>query len=483
MSRQVPYDVIVVGAGPAGSSLAISLASAGRSVLLLEKDRFPRDKVCGDFVSPRGLALLGSLGCLDEVLELTESRIRASFVHLNGRKLVSGRIPQIAGLPDFGVAVPRLIFDHVLFRRALAVGARSVEGARVTQYLPGEGSVRLVAQVDGASQSFEGRVVVGADGAQSTLARLSGIAIREARYVMPTLRAYCNGLEFVHGHFFFDESFFPGFGWIFPTGSGQANVGVGAPKELLTKHGFHLHDFYGRLRDRISREANQVGASISFSKERGFPISVYSGPTRYSFERGILIGEAARLVDPISGEGIALALESASIAARVLVRACECNDFSAESLATYDAEIESRFGTELGVADLVVSAVRNRTFLATWLSMFRWMGSTAQRDRQYASQMGGILAGLVPNWSAFSPRLLAKPLANLPTFWLEELRAESEPHNERWHRRRRALGEWPFDLIRGYAEDPTAFAAWSAELAAKQRRVLAGVARQARPQT
>jgi geranylgeranyl reductase family protein len=473
------YDAIVVGAGPSGSSLSIRLALAGRRVLLLEKEHFPRDKVCGDFVSPRGLAVVAELGCLSEVLAASGTHIRSSFVHFGAERLAGASIPELPGLPDFGIALPRRIFDEILFRRAVRVGVETVEGAQVAGYGVAADGVTVTAKVAGVERAFRGHVVIGADGAQSVVARQAGLAPNDARYVVPTLRAYVTGLDFTRGHFFFDREFFPGFAWVFPIDSERANVGVGVPKALLKDAQLNIHRFFARVKARLEDEARKLGVAVSFTAERGFPIRLYSGPAAYSFERGILIGEAARLVDPISGEGIAQGLESAKIAADLLIERITRDDFSRASLSAYDDAIAARFGADLGMADLVVSAVRNRALTPLWIWAFRWMTSTARKDEAYASQMGGILAGLVPNWKALTPALLTPPLQHFPRFLEEQFGNIARDLPGGALRAGEALLDFQLGLSRAYATDPAVWQAWSKEMAQKQLATLGLLARRA----
>jgi geranylgeranyl reductase family protein len=477
MASEHRYDVVIVGAGPAGSSLAILLRQRGLAVLLLERGRFPRDKICGDFVSPRGLALLEPLGCLDAVLAHGRTRIFSAFVHYEGRKLSGASIPSVSGLPEFGLAVPRMVFDNVLFERARALGVDTVEGARVKGYETHSGGVRVRADVGGAVRSFHGRVLAGADGAESVIARAAGVELPGSGGVLPTLRAYCTGLDFSRGHFFFDEDAFPGFGWIFPISPDSANFGVGAPKELVVRHGLDLHALFSRLKTRLTAEARAVGAAVTFSQERGFPIRAYRGPRRYSFEGGILLGEAARLVDPISGEGIALALESAHIAGSVLGAAFERGELDARALRAYDAAIEARFRLELDVTDWMVSVVRQRALHKLWLWAFRWMSATASRDPNYANQIGGIFAGLIPNFRAFSPEILLKPLLHFPAFFRDELSALGSRPPERWLRLAEELFDFQNDVTRAWEADPEGLAHWVREISAKQSGLMARLGR------
>ena len=172
------YDVVVVGAGPAGSAAAIGMALSGWRVLLVDKATFPRDKVCGDFLSPRSLTALGQLGCWEAVSLAQPYSIRRSVVHLNGELISAGAMPEMAGLPGYGLVIPRMIFDEILFRRAEQAGAKTAERFEVEQISVGAHGVTVSGQSSGRSQSFASRLVIIADGARSQLASSLGVAPR-----------------------------------------------------------------------------------------------------------------------------------------------------------------------------------------------------------------------------------------------------------------------------------------------------------------
>jgi menaquinone-9 beta-reductase len=412
-------DVIIIGAGPAGSALATHLAEEGYSVLLLEKGVFPRDKVCGDFVSPKGLLHLKKLGCYEKIASGGFTPIRRTSVYLNGRKLYEGSLPHLPGYPPFAYAIPRNELDEILFRRAQEAGAVTVEGCQVVGFHTTPTVVCVEAQKAGRRKRFAGRVIIGADGANSVVARFADLMMNDARYIFPSIRGYCRGLTFEQAILFVDEDFFPGFGWIFPVREDVSNVGVGMVKETLGKHRISLKDFWGRFETYIKSIAHKSGKTVEITSIKGWPIKSYGGARRNFFERGLLIGEAACFVDPISGEGIPLALESAELAFETLKMAFDRGDFSTNTLADYERRWKSRWDPDLKVSDLVVSLIRNRYLAKLWIQSFRVMGMTALRDENYAHIIGGIMAGLVPNREGFSPDILFKSLVHAPSFWME----------------------------------------------------------------
>jgi menaquinone-9 beta-reductase len=465
-------DVIIVGAGPAGSALAALLARDGYDVLLLEKGRFPRDKVCGDLVSSKGLKFLADLGCYDEIARREFVPIRSSSVHLDGRVLSRGTLPVLPNHPPFGHAVPRIELDEIVFREAVASGARVLEECTVLGFEAGDAGVAVDGAIRGRRFRFFGRLVVGADGASSAIARCAGLEVRDARYVQLAMRAYCDGLPLEHAVLSFDEEFFPGYAWIFPISRTRANVGVGMVKESVRKDGIRLRRFYDRLVDFLRRQAAEHGVKVEISPPAGWPIKTYGGARRNYFERGLLIGEAGCFVDPLSGEGIPLAFETAAMAAETIRAAFAAGELGAAALAGYEQLWRRRYDADLGLSDLVVSLIRNRQFAKVWIRWLRVMGMTAVRDGEYATQVGGVLAGLVPNREVLSPSVLVKSLAHGPLFWMEAFDVSATKPLPDLLKRGAEMAQWERAVAASISRDPSWFGEWALEIGVKQLDVL-----------
>jgi menaquinone-9 beta-reductase len=482
------YDVAIVGAGPAGSAAAIELASRGWRVLLVDKATFPRDKVCGDMISPRSQKVLQALGCTPALEAADPGRVDSGAFFLRGKELLSAHVPRVKGLTNYGCVLPRMVFDELLFRRAQAAGAETVEGCEVTNVAVDAGGVTLQATQDRKPRSFRAELAIAADGARSTVARLiNGQQGRrdEKRGKSPgvttiALRAYYEGVQGDPSRvdIFFDRSFFAGYAWIFPMGGGRANAGMGIVMDGNPRHRTNLRESFLRWAENDPQARARLGGAKLCGRIVGWPLNTYSASaSRPSYgERLLLIGDAAGLVDPINGEGIHTALESAQVAAGVAHEALSSRDFSAAFLSRYQRRWRALFDLDLRAADLYVTVARNRELTGLWLTMLRMVFDAARNDRRYAETVEGILAGVVPTRRSLSPRFIAETVCRSPAFYRRSLRlppANSLPGLLDWGHGS-ALGA--LASLREMASEPTETRAWGLEVLAKSLGLLSGLA-------
>lgn len=469
-------DVIIVGAGPSGSTLANHLARSGYKTLILDKSHFPRTKVCGDLISAKGLATLDELGCLDEVERESYIPIEYATVYLNGKEFSRHRNPKVPGLPPHGYTLPRVKFDDILLRRAQEVGAEIIEGCRVNTFSSDGDRVEIDATVDGRPQRFSSQMVIGADGVQSIVAKVAGLRVEDGRYVNPAIRAYCHGLKVRETVLWFDENYFPGYGWIIPIDEERCNVGVGIVKEALVRSRLKLKDFYRQIEDRLKQIAREQGVRYRLDKAEGWTIKTYGGAEKNYFDRGLLIGDAGCFVDPISGEGIPMALETAGIAKSVIDDAFRTGAFGAASLANYETRWRAHADKDFKVADLIVSMARNPHLKKLSMSSIRIMGLTAARDKDYALTLGGIMGGLIPASRGLSPDILLKSWMHSPQFWMQAF--GMAPHRFLLDLASNGfqLASWQAELIRNTVKDSE----WSAEWAREVRQKAVDVFRLSR---
>jgi menaquinone-9 beta-reductase len=336
-------DVIVVGAGPAGSAVAFYLATAGLDVLVLEKTHFPREKVCGDGLTPRAVKALTGMGV---PIPADDGWLRNQGLRIIGG---GGRIevpwPDLSSYPGFGMVRNRLDFDEILARHAQKAGARLLEGTNVSGPILDEPAGRIVgvtarqapaAAAEGAGRAaasghaeereFRARLVVAADGNSSRLSVSMGLRKRDDRPLGVAVRTYYTTPR--HDDDYLEawldlwdgSSLLPGYGWIFGMGDGTSNVGLGL---LNTSSAFGNIDY----RDLLKRWLGAMPAEWGFTEEnrtepvRGAALPMGFNRTPHYTSGLLLVGDAGGMVNPFNGEGIAYALESGEIAARTIVQA------------------------------------------------------------------------------------------------------------------------------------------------------------------
>jgi len=311
------FDAVIVGAGPAGSTAALCLARAGARVALVDRRSFPRDKACGDLVGPRGVRLLMELG-----VEPPETRRVGDLIVVgpSGRRAL---LPALPGLdyPGHALAVPRLALDRALFETAVAAGACPMRDL----FLGLTGDPHTPAGVQLAnSGELRADIVVGADGATSRVAAAAGLVDDRRALWGFALRAYVNApVDLPHILLWEPESWrlFPGYGWIFPTADGRANVGlglgVGAERLLARQAGERFGDFC----DYLQRQGLLPAAGRGGEQHLGGWLKmgvIGTVPTRGTV---LLAGDAAGLINPLQGEGIGQAMASGRAAAGAILTA------------------------------------------------------------------------------------------------------------------------------------------------------------------
>lgn len=366
-------DVIVVGAGPAGSAAAAHLARAGHDVLLLDRARFPRPKVCGDGLTPRAVRELA-------LLEVATPKDEG-WVRTRGLRLVGGGMrmtmpwPEVPGLPSHGLVRTRTDLDDTLVRHAIACGGRLREGVHVDGPVLDErtGSVAGVlatpvtddGRASGPQVRYAAPLVIAADGASSRLALAVGRERRDDRPVGVAVRTYFTSprQDDDHLEFWFDwtggsrtmtrKEALPGngfgYGWVFGAGDTTSNVGLALLRPRSPRRrqraGADLHDVLRRWVATMPAEWT-LGEETMTEPIRGgaLPMGLNRRP-RYAGGL-LLIGDAAGVVNPFSGEGIAYALASGRIAAETVADALgRCAGAPHETaLHAYSTRIEDEFG-------------------------------------------------------------------------------------------------------------------------------------------
>ena len=341
-ASEVRADVVVVGAGPSGSAAAAWAARSGRDVLLIDACEFPRDKACGDGLTPRAVAELRALGLRDWL----DGRIRHHGLRMAGYGTdVEVRWPG-KSFPMTSSAVPRTELDDRIrgvaadSGAAMALGRKCVDVARDSA-----GRVEAVILADGSRVGCRWLIV--ADGARSPLGRVLGRQWHQQTVYGVAARAYLaspradepwisSDLELRSA----DGQVLPGYGWIFPLGNGQVNIGVGAlatakrPAEVALRP---LLRHYADLKRSAWGFTGQPQAHASALLPMGGAVSGVAG------RNWMLIGDAAACVNPLNGEGIDYGLETGRLAAQML-------DSGEPATAAWPALLQAHYGRGFSVA-------------------------------------------------------------------------------------------------------------------------------------
>ncbi|MCL2780394.1 MAG: geranylgeranyl reductase family protein [Actinomycetia bacterium] len=353
-------DVIIIGAGPAGSSAAYWLASAGRSVLLLEKAAFPREKVCGDGLTPRGTRALVELG-----IDVSEE---AGWRHNKGLRVIAAGLrlhmdwPQLTSFPPYGLVRRRADLDLMLAEHAVAAGARWHQQTNVTgPILDRAGRVVGVSALAGPDRrpvEYRAQVVLAADGVSGKFARQLGVHRNAKRPMGVAVRRYYRSpraeddyleswLELWDGPPGADSSILlPGYGWIFGMGDGAVNVGLGV---LNSSDGFGRTDYRAMLTRWLNGtpEEWELRAGNAVGPIRGAGLPMGFNRTPHYTHGALLLGDAAGTVNPFNGEGIPYAMESGKFAAQAVAQALArpVGPSRERALAAYPAELSRQWGS------------------------------------------------------------------------------------------------------------------------------------------
>jgi menaquinone-9 beta-reductase len=386
-------DVLVVGAGPAGSAAAAWAARAGAEVVIADAAVFPRDKTCGDGLTPRAVCELQRLGLEDWLRAHTVNQgLRA---HGFGQTLL---LPWPGGtLPDWGSAVARTELDDHLRTTAIKAGATAVDGVRALDVRRDGGRVEAVVfKTDDGPVEIGCRTLVVADGVRSPLGRVLGrewhrdtvYGVAGRSYVASELSDdpwISSHLELRDEH----GTVLSGYGWIFPLGTGEVNLGVGTlatsrrPADLAVKP---LMKHYAELRRDDFRLEGELRMPTSALLPMGGAVSNVAGPN------WALIGDAAACVNPLNGEGIDYGLETGRLVAELVE--------NGDDLATaWPALLREHYGESFSIARRLAGLVTVPGLLKTlgpagmrsdWLMTLalRWMGNlVTDEDRDRAARV------------------------------------------------------------------------------------------------
>lgn len=357
MAKLLHKEIIIVGAGPAGSTAALHFGKAGQEVLLLDQAVFPRDKVCGDALTAKVVAALKDIdgNILEDLHQsgFAQASMGLSFVSPSGETLnipfrkntrFHGQIP--------GYTAPRYEFDHLLLKKALEYpSVHFIGGTRISHIARQEEFWELSDK--SGSNRFRAHMLLLANGSQSALPRQVLPIRRQLKDYASGIRAYFKKVKgrpeqnFVELHFL--KGLLPGYLWIFPMSQGLVNAGIVLRSHHIRQKRVNLRTLFRQLiRERPGiRERFQSAEAISPLRGFGLPLATRKWPV--SGDRFVLMGDSAALTDPFSGEGIGNAMISAQLAAEFSLLA-KNHQYAARELKKYDHALYERLGTEFRVS-------------------------------------------------------------------------------------------------------------------------------------
>ena len=361
-------DVIVVGAGPAGSSTAYHLANRGLNVLLFEKTSFPREKVCGDGLTPRAVKQI-----LDMGIEPTKEN---GWLRNKGLRVIGGGHtleldwPDIDGFPNYGLVRTRSDFDELLARTAQKKGVILHEKTRVTGPIFDNSIGRVIGVTtkneNGNEEKHFSQVIVAADGVSSRMALALGLERRDDRPMGVAVRTYYKSprtnddyleswLELRD-----QDKLLPGYGWIFGMGDGTSNVGLGILDSSPVFQSIDYKDLLKRWLDQTPEEWGFRDQNMT-QPVRGAALPMGFNRQPHYTKGIVLVGDSGGMVNPFNGEGIAYAMETGQVAAEVIEKAVKAkNNFAREKeLHNYPIVLKDRLGGYYTLGRVFVKLIGN----------------------------------------------------------------------------------------------------------------------------
>lgn len=342
--EKTEFDLVIIGAGPAGCTAALALAHKGLRVALVDKSSFPRDKICGDAIPGPAFKILHQINpaWAKELKKLTSGqRIRSS-------RIVSGSGKSLAlNWVTFSYNAKRLDFDNKLWE---------LVKEETDIYCINNLNIKDIEETDcgfilksNTKKQLKTRLLIGADGANGICARkLTDLSIDRAHHCA-AVRAYASGMSFEKADeniFFFLKDYLPGYLWIFPLPNGNANIGFGMLSDAIKAKGYKLREILPQIIRKEPVLQKYFTDTAEIEKIEGFGLPLGSRLRPLSGNKFMLCGDAGSLIDPLQGHGIDKAMISGKLAADTALLAFARNQFDATFLKEYDKVVYRRFRAE-----------------------------------------------------------------------------------------------------------------------------------------
>jgi len=463
--HQYDCEVLITGGGPAGSCLAYHLAEQGIQAIVLESKKFPRDKTCGDAVSAVAISELERLG-------ITKLKAFKNFNEINQVALfVEGEKIDVS-LADSdkpkGRVIPRFLLDNWIYEAAKEKGVEYIENTKLIDYSTGQDYVLVKAQgSDRSIRYFKTKVLVGADGSNSTVARILQGGKPADDFKLLGLRAYYEGISGPSDRcdIFFSKSNFPGLFWFFPIGTDQANIGSAMIASTVPKNQSHAKHLLQKQITDDPNFAERIGQGKIRGKITGWPLKFKDPSSKVVGQGVILIGDAAGLINPLSGDGIQYALLSARWAAEHLAECSKDNDFSDVVLQKFKYKLDQETAYDIALSSLLVQITRNRSLTTLWMEVLQVLFDRARDDEEYAAIIAGIFDGSYPSYKALDPTFLIKSLLQGVIYIADSSTSFMAKGPESWIKNTNNLGQEGVRILQDIRNQPIDHISWLLEIA------------------
>lgn len=359
------FNVVIAGAGPAGVSCALALKKSGLKIAMLDKAKFPRDKVCGDAIPTNALRVLKNI---DQ--SYAEDFVK-NFSYKNrikGSRLVSpsGNFFDLEFV-NHGHAATRVHFDNFLIELVKKnVSSLSLfENCEVKNVHVND----AVVDVETTIGNFTADIIIGCDGAHAVTSKQLAAFKVDKRFYIGAVRSYYKNIsgadaELLELHFL--RNYMPGYFWIFPLGNDLYNVGFGMASDQVSKRKVNLRESFHQIIQKEKVLNTRFKNAVKLDETVGFGLPCGGRKLKVSGNRFLLCGDAASLINPATGEGIGNAMISGQLAAKQIEKCFSANNFSSGFMKAYEEELYGKLHNDLRIQHVLQKVAGNRPWLVNF---------------------------------------------------------------------------------------------------------------------